>query len=72
MLLANTQYTREQIVQWHKGFIKDCPSGQLDKKVSSKLTLITNAVKNAWEKLIIVKDVLFCYKKFLPHIKDVI
>lgn len=32
MLLANTQYTREQIMQWHRGFLKDCPSGQLDKK----------------------------------------
>ncbi len=32
LLLANTQYTREQIVQWHAGFLKDCPKGELDKK----------------------------------------
>lgn len=33
MLLANTKYTREQIIQWHNGFLKDCPKGELDKKV---------------------------------------
>lgn len=33
MLLANTKYTREQILQWHNGFLKDCPKGELDKKV---------------------------------------
>jgi len=32
LLLANTQYTKEQIIQWHSGFLKDCPKGELDKK----------------------------------------
>jgi Ca2+-binding EF-hand superfamily protein len=32
MLLNNTKYSREQIQQWHAGFLKDCPKGLLDKK----------------------------------------
>ncbi len=31
-LLKNTNYTREQINKWHRGFLADCPTGQLDKK----------------------------------------
>jgi Ca2+-binding EF-hand superfamily protein len=31
-LVANTSFTREEIVKWHEGFIKDCPKGSLDKK----------------------------------------
>ena len=26
-LMANTSFTREEILQWHAGFIKDCPKG---------------------------------------------
>jgi len=32
LLLENTSFTREQILEWHKGFISDCPTGQLTKK----------------------------------------
>jgi Ca2+-binding EF-hand superfamily protein len=31
-LKANTQYSEEEIQAWHSGFLKDCPSGKLDKK----------------------------------------
>ena len=31
-LKTNTQYSEEEIEAWHAGFLKDCPSGQLDKK----------------------------------------
>ena len=27
LLLANTSFTREEIYQWHAGFIRDCPKG---------------------------------------------
>jgi Ca2+-binding EF-hand superfamily protein len=33
-LLANTSFTREEIEKWHEDFLKDCPSGLLDKKSS--------------------------------------
>ncbi|CAF0787173.1 unnamed protein product [Brachionus calyciflorus] len=32
LLLNNTTFSREEIIKWHEGFIKDCPKGQLDKK----------------------------------------
>jgi Ca2+-binding EF-hand superfamily protein len=32
LLLSNTHFTRQQIQEWHTGFIKDCPKGKLDKK----------------------------------------
>ena len=32
LLKSNTQYSEEEIEGWHAGFMKDCPSGQLDKK----------------------------------------
>ncbi|CAF0938592.1 unnamed protein product [Adineta ricciae] len=31
-LRANTQYTEDEIRAWHFGFLKDCPTGKLDKK----------------------------------------
>ncbi|CAF0886206.1 unnamed protein product, partial [Didymodactylos carnosus] len=32
ILLNCTGYTDEEILAWHAGFLKDCPSGKLDKK----------------------------------------
>lgn len=31
-LLDNTHYSLDEIKRWHEGFLKDCPSGVLDKK----------------------------------------
>ena len=31
-LKSNTHYSEEEIQAWHSGFLKDCPSGKLDKK----------------------------------------
>uniref|UniRef100_A0A1I8GW58 Neuronal calcium sensor 2 n=1 Tax=Macrostomum lignano TaxID=282301 RepID=A0A1I8GW58_9PLAT len=28
-LMSNTNFTKKQIKQWYRGFIRDCPSGQL-------------------------------------------
>ncbi|CAM4746349.1 unnamed protein product [Rotaria magnacalcarata] len=32
MLEVSTQYTTEEILGWHAGFLKDCPMGKLDRK----------------------------------------
>jgi hypothetical protein len=32
LLLNNTHFDRDQIEEWHQGFIRDCPKGKLDKK----------------------------------------
>lgn len=29
LLLANTSFTRQEIIKWHEGFIKDCPKGKI-------------------------------------------
>lgn len=31
-LQKNTRYTKDEILRWHQGFLKDCPKGELDKK----------------------------------------
>jgi len=31
-LTKNTTYSRQQIQDWHQGFLRDCPNGKLDKK----------------------------------------
>ncbi|UJR22814.1 hypothetical protein I4U23_025844 [Adineta vaga] len=32
MLKANTKYSEKEICEWHAGFLRDCPTGKLDKK----------------------------------------
>ncbi|CAF1365003.1 unnamed protein product [Adineta steineri] len=32
LLLKNTHFNRQQIKEWHQGFLKDCSKGKLDKK----------------------------------------
>jgi len=32
LLKINTKYTEKEIQQWHAGFIRDCPTGRLNKK----------------------------------------
>ena len=32
LLKTSTLYSEEEIQAWHTGFLKDCPTGQLDKK----------------------------------------
>jgi len=32
VLKANTKYSEQEIRQWHQGFLRDCPTGKLDKK----------------------------------------
>ena len=36
-LAVKTQLSREEIINWHKGFLKDCPNGKLDKKFFIKI-----------------------------------
>ncbi|CAF0716371.1 unnamed protein product [Brachionus calyciflorus] len=35
-LLENTEYDRDEIIQWNASFLKDCPNGYLDKKMLIK------------------------------------
>ncbi|CAF1153606.1 unnamed protein product [Rotaria sp. Silwood1] len=32
LLKANTKFSEQEIRQWHTGFLRDCPTGKLDKK----------------------------------------
>ncbi len=36
-LLENTDFKRDEIIQWHKKFMIDCPNGKLDKKEFKKV-----------------------------------
>ncbi|CAD6575648.1 MAG: hypothetical protein CYPHOPRED_005754 [Cyphobasidiales sp. Tagirdzhanova-0007] len=36
-LEKNTRFERKELKQWYKGFVRDCPSGQLDKESFSKI-----------------------------------
>ncbi|KAI0987666.1 hypothetical protein GJ496_000905 [Pomphorhynchus laevis] len=41
LLLANTRFNEKEIIEWHAGFIRDCPDGKLSeskfKEVSRSL-----------------------------------
>jgi Ca2+-binding EF-hand superfamily protein len=45
-LKLNTQYTEEEIQAWHSGFLKDCPSGKLDKKQFLNVYKVCILLKN--------------------------
>jgi len=36
-LERNTRFEKKELKQWYKGFVRDCPSGQLDKESFSKI-----------------------------------
>lgn len=36
-LIASTKMSRQEILKWHNGFMKDCPSGRLSKKEFLKI-----------------------------------
>jgi len=41
-LVENTSFSRENIIEWHKGFMEDCPDGNMDKeKMKNMFNTIT-------------------------------
>lgn len=55
-LKFNTQYSEEEIRAWHAGFLKDCPSGKLDKKQFLSVYKVCNTLK--WVLLIYLVSVV--------------
>lgn len=37
LLLENTSFNKEEILDWHNGFLKDCPTGRMNKEKFNEL-----------------------------------
>ena len=63
-LKLNTGYTDEEIQAWHVGFLKDCPSGKLDKKQFLNVYKVCILFQKKKIKILLL---LFIFKKFYPE-----
>jgi Ca2+-binding EF-hand superfamily protein len=62
LLTANTNFNRDEIISIHKDFVKDCPSGRIDKKDFGKLFKSLHPLDNKKSK--IDKYCVFAFNAF--------